>query len=620
MNKWVVTLVCLLLWSINVYSQKNRKLFFLKLSQLEFADARSNAIIEKDSLMRFEMLQLADLLFSEGQKEISHFKLTVSDSSSDSELLCLRALNKGFFYLFYDLVKGNAYKHFYKAYELAIKSENVVLIKASLLAFFKYYNLEIAQISDSYKAHLDHFESLKADYFDEIWLTIYKLIFYSKLNATEPQYFRLVQLLNEYEKRINPTSPVLAYVFFEQAIAYEVAGDILNEKSVEYFKKVIKQAEDYPFLQDKKFNSLIKLVNIETSRKNFLNAEQYLVKARREINLSDTLRSNYYINIYSSFLNHAIGKNDSAFLYLKKAFVQDFYLGYKRNNLEMNRLNVELKTQEKENVNLQLRQNRTWLTAGLVGVALLFLVSYFAYANQRSKNRIQAKEKEVQAMKLEKVLKDQEILGIDAMIEGQEKERQRIASELHDNLGSLLATIKLHFHHIKVNMEGNEAVQTGMLQKTEDLLSEVYQKVRGMAHAGNVGVNAKDGLLPAVKKFASKVSISNELKIEVKEHGMDQRLENSLEIIVFRMIQELIANVIKHAQATEVVINLTHYDQSINLMVEDNGIGFDINQIKPQETMGLHSIQKRMESLGGSVTVDSIPHKGTTIIIDIPIV
>jgi signal transduction histidine kinase len=159
-----------------------------------------------------------------------------------------------------------------------------------------------------------------------------------------------------------------------------------------------------------------------------------------------------------------------------------------------------------------------------------------------------------------------------------------------------------------------------MLQKTEDLLSEAYQKVRGIAHAGNVGVNAKDGLLPAVKKFASKVSISNELKIEVKEHGMDQRLENSLEITVFRMIQELIANVIKHAHATEVVISLTHYDQSINLMVEDNGIGFDISQIKPQETMGLHSIQKRMESLGGSVTVDSIPQKGTSIIIDIPIV
>jgi signal transduction histidine kinase len=158
-----------------------------------------------------------------------------------------------------------------------------------------------------------------------------------------------------------------------------------------------------------------------------------------------------------------------------------------------------------------------------------------------------------------------------------------------------------------------------LFQKTDELIEEAYQQVRTIAHAANAGVSAKDGLLPAVKHFASKVSLMNHLTIEVEDHGMDETLENTMEITIFRIVQELITNVIKHARATEVIIHLTRYEDSINVMVEDNGIGFDINRIRPDMTMGLYSIQKRIENLGGRVTVDSIIQKGTTVIIDIPL-
>jgi hypothetical protein len=358
---------------------------------------------------------------------------------------------------------------------------------------------------------------------------------------------------------------------------------------------------------------------LETGKKHFLIAKRYLQNAKREINLADTLRSSYYLNLYGSIFYRAQNKNDSAFILLMRAYLQEYQLDFRRNTLTVNQLNVELNTQEKENANLQLRQNRIWLIAGLVVAALLFLVSYFAYANQRAQNRVQAKEKELQALKLEKVLKDQEIFGIDSMIEGQEKERLRIAGDLHDNLGSLLATVKLHFHSLKKSKNYVEQDQEQLLQKTDDLLDEAYQKVRTMAHAGNAGVNAQEGLLPAVKNFASKVSILNRLTIEVEDHGINRRLENSLEITIFRIIQELVTNIIKHAQANEVVIHLTQYEKAINLMVEDNGIGFDISKVKPSGGIGLYSIQKKIENLGGSVTIDSIPQKGTTVIIDVPL-
>ena len=604
--------------------QENRKSFFLNLAKLEFEAAKENVIAEPDRLMRFEMLQLTEILYYEGQKERTYFKLSNKKptDSQDIELSLIRALNAGYVNLFYERSKSDAYKYFYQAYQLAKELDSPVLLKASLLAFFKYYNFEVAQISDSYKVQLDHFESLKEDYIDGVWLTLYKMIFYSKvpmsLGKLDSRYYELAKSLDEFENHLNQKSPVLTHIFYEKAIKFEIEADLKNCNK--YLKKVIEQAKEYPFLKDEKFSSYMKLMIVETKKNEFKVAQDYLTKARKEINLADTLRSNYYLNLYSSFSFYAPQKiYDSAFFLLKKAYYQEFQLDFRRNTLEVKKLNAELKTQEKENTNLRLRENRTWLISALVGVALLFLTSYFAYTDQRSKNRIQTKDKEVQAMKLEKVLNDQEILGIDAMIEGQEKERQRISNDLHDNLGSVLATLKLHFQNIKARKDRKEFDQDVLLQKMDDLLEEAYQKVRSIAHAANVGVNAKEGLLPAIKNFASKVSIIDKLMIEVEEHGMDKRLENSLEITIFRIIQELITNIIKHAHATEVIIHLTHYEDTINLMVEDNGIGFDISLIRPQNSMGLYSIQKRIEILGGRVTIDSIPQKGTTVIIDIPL-
>ena len=97
-------------------------------------------------------------------------------------------------------------------------------------------------------------------------------------------------------------------------------------------------------------------------------------------------------------------------------------------------------------------------------------------------------------------------------------------------------------------------------------------------------------------------------------------MENSLELTIFRIIQELVANIIKHAEATEAMIHLTNHKDSLNIMVEDNGKGFNPNQITTKNKgMGISSIDKRVEHLEGTMTIESETNKGTTIIIDIPI-
>ena len=282
-------------------------------------------------------------------------------------------------------------------------------------------------------------------------------------------------------------------------------------------------------------------------------------------------------------------------------------------------IQTKYEVEKKENENLKLKQRSTWLFTAIGSLLLTLIIGYLAYKNLQRKKKLAEKEHEVQRQKLENLLQEQELAGIDAMIEGQEKERKRIANDLHDNLGSLLATIKLHFQNLKIKKDRLKEDAEKIIKQTDDLLDEAYQEVRKIAHAKNAGVHASEGLLPAVCNFATKVSASNKLVIEVKDHGMDERLENSFEITVFRMVQELITNVIKHAKASEVIIHLTHRGEEIELMVEDNGRGFNSSEVKYEEGMGVHSIQRRVEYLGGTVDIKSVEGKGTSVFINIPI-
>ena len=137
--------------------------------------------------------------------------------------------------------------------------------------------------------------------------------------------------------------------------------------------------------------------------------------------------------------------------------------------------------------------------------------------------------------------------------------------------------------------------------------------------AKNAGVIAHEGLLVAIELMAEKISDAKSIHMDVIHSGLEKPIESSLEISLFRIIQELVTNIIKHAQAFHATINLNQYEEEINIIVEDNGKGMDTSQINFKQGMGLHSIKTRVEHLEGSSTIDSTPGKGTTIVIDIPI-
>ncbi|MCC1484497.1 sensor histidine kinase [Winogradskyella immobilis] len=331
-------------------------------------------------------------------------------------------------------------------------------------------------------------------------------------------------------------------------------------------------------------------------------------KYLEKVKIRGLLATNYYLKKdYKKAYDYIIEQNK----YL------DTLNEYDKAN-KVNEINTKYKTAKKEKENLILESKRKRnqnIAIGLASsLALGSIIAFLLFKSTKRKQKLAEQEKEIETQKLTTVLKEQELNAIDAMIEGQEKERQRIANDLHDDLGGLMTTVKWHFNALKENGS------TELYDKTNTLLDEAYQKIRSVSHAKNSGVIAKQGLLKAVKEMANKVSVANRLEIEVIDHGLENRLENSLELTIFRIIQELTANTIKHAQATETNIHITNHDDSLNIMVEDNGIGFNPNQItKTSKGMGISSIDKRVEHLNGKMTIESEIYKGTTIIIDIPL-
>ena len=184
----------------------------------------------------------------------------------------------------------------------------------------------------------------------------------------------------------------------------------------------------------------------------------------------------------------------------------------------------------------------------------------------------------------------------------------------------MLATLKLNFENLKRHDTDSDNKEAKLFEKTDSLIDEAYQKVRNISHLKNLGVIGSEGLVVAVKKMAEKMSVLNKLQINVIPHGLNERLENTLEVTLFRIIQELCTNIIKHSEATEVNINLTQYENNeLNIIVEDNGKGFDSKNIVATSGIGLKNIEKKIEQMNGTFTIDSNISVGTSIIIDLPI-
>lgn len=258
------------------------------------------------------------------------------------------------------------------------------------------------------------------------------------------------------------------------------------------------------------------------------------------------------------------------------------------------------------------------LAGGAILMALLFFALFHAYKSKKAKESAEQNQK-IEGQKNIELLKTQELKTIKAMINGQENERKRIAQDLHDRLGSMLSMVKLNYKSIEDSIDKLKDENKKQYSQANDLLDEACNTVREIAHNMVSGVLTKFGLVAALEDLKNTIKGTNTFQLELITHGLDDRLENSLEMELYGIVQELIHNVIKHAKAKEVSVQLLKRVDGINLTVIDDGIGFDNSVELSESGMGLKSVASRVHALSGTFDIDTGKGSGTTVNIEVPL-
>ena len=202
---------------------------------------------------------------------------------------------------------------------------------------------------------------------------------------------------------------------------------------------------------------------------------------------------------------------------------------------------------------------------------------------------------------------------INAVMKGQESERKRIAKDLHDGLGGLLATVKIHF--AKIANDFKSISPEPSYQKANRLLDNAVEEVRRIAYNMMPDALTKLGLIPAIQDLAEGLEARG-IEVHIETFDMQHRLSSEKEVMLYRIIQELLNNVRKHAHATKVIIQFSMHEEDFHLTVEDDGKGFDPDTIK--KGIGMQSIRSRVQFLAGDLKIESEPGKGTTVSMVVP--
>lgn len=227
-------------------------------------------------------------------------------------------------------------------------------------------------------------------------------------------------------------------------------------------------------------------------------------------------------------------------------------------------------------------------------VTVLALLSiglwYFFKQRQHQKNQ------EIETLK-----QNQDIAKLEALIDGEEKERRRIAQELHDGLNGDLAAIKYRLSTL--DESGLSAIDSKNLFKVIDMIDDSCAQVRSISHNLMPSSIMHFGLIETIKQYCLKIETTNLFKIDFQSFGNYIELSKKSETVIYRIIQELVTNILKHAKATEALVQFNYREDELFITVEDNGIGFDVNAIS--KGIGHDNIKTRIDVLNAHLNVDS---------------
>ncbi|WBL21130.1 tetratricopeptide repeat-containing sensor histidine kinase [Zunongwangia sp. HRR-M8] len=367
-----------------------------------------------------------------------------------------------------------------------------------------------------------------------------------------------------------------------------------TQKAIFYFEKALKIGEEQALLQ---YNSEIysNISQLYNDQKNYKKALAFYQKAVATEEQHNSLNKEKYV-----------------------AKLQERYeTQLKETRIKLLEKEQKLSDAELQKAALTVKRQRVVRNAFIAGFVLvlltLILLRLFYIQRLRIQKQLSTQKEENARQRINQMMQEHKLSVIKRYQEGQEEERSRLARDIHDGIGSDLAGIKIAFEHY---LEGAGAQPNA--KRLLGAISNVCIDVRTLSHQLHPLPFSKIGFSSFLNEFIDQVTQKNQLKIQTflfPEEEIDE-LPDELLADTYRIVQELINNILKHAEATSAELQLTKHEDHLNIVINDNGKGF---QKTKKQGIGLRNIRERLQKVNGTLDIDSSSGSGTSITIDIPL-
>lgn len=280
---------------------------------------------------------------------------------------------------------------------------------------------------------------------------------------------------------------------------------------------------------------------------------------------------------------------------------------------EINSLNAE----EKIN-SLVLYQHRT-TNRILIAIIIAFaIIGFLFYSNTKHKKKLLLSEAALREQKIIELEKEKQLLATRSVLLGQEEERKRLAKDLHDGLGGLLSVAKYSFTNMKQDLALSPENEIAF-NRSMEFLNKSIQELRRVAKNMMPEALMEFGLDTALKDYCNSITNNGSIQIIYQSFEVtDDSVSPAIATIIYRIIQELINNILKHSNATKAVVQLVKRTDALSITVEDNGKGFDMKILNDSTGIGYLNLKNRVSYLEGTMDIQTAIGKGTFVSIEIP--
>ncbi len=493
-----------------------------------------------------------------------------------------------------------------------------------------YFNKDYPRALEEYQKVLDISKQLKDE---SIALGVYTNL--GSLYLSQQNYDKALYYFNYNLRVTNPkTTKPLSYAGIYNNIGLIYKHLANYDSALHYFNKalVIQKKQDYLMgMIQSNANIGITYIEMKQYSKAKTLLETTLVKAENA-KMGETIKEIHHglsvihaaldepVKALESFQKYVIFKDSINSVEVSKK-INEYKEKYEseKKDREIEKLQQVTELEKLKNEKQVIINNRQrWTGIGLlITISALLVMVYFIRKTSKIKIKANlermARNEEMARQKMLDLIKNQEVTSINSFMEGQDRERSRVASELHDRLGSLLSTVKLHFSSLEATVAKTDQERDNF-SFALDLLDNSVSEVRNISHNLSKGVIVQFGLKGAIETLRDAINTAGRIKINFIFAGIPLNLSPDVEIELFRIVQELVTNAIKHSLATEIFVQMISDQEELTLMVEDHGVGFDMNSIG-EKGLGLKNLQARVNQIGGEYHYETAPGKGVNVII-----